>query len=301
MPLLSRPPVARFAARALQRAVRRVDRAPLERFPEYPRNVRALTIPSSVAPAPATAYWPPDGRTAPQAVHVNLHGGGFVMGDPRWDDALCRLVAAEAGVVVVNVDYAVAPQHPFPQPPQQVFEVLDWIRCNGSKTGWDGNRISVGGQSAGGNLAAAACRLALERGYPDIRLQVLHYPALDMATPNTDKPTPLSRPALRPWMGRLFNAAYIPPGQQRTDRLVSPAHPSDVAALDGIAPSLMITAEQDLLRREGRLYADRLHGVGALAEHHDVVGVDHGYDMTDAARAREVYTLIAEHVRRIAG
>lgn len=298
MSLLSRPPVARLAARVLQRAARRADRAPLDRFPEHPRRVRALTIPTSVAPAPVTAYLPARERTGPPAVHVNLHGGGFVMGDPRWDDALCRLVAAEAGVAVLNVDYAVAPQHPFPQPPEQVFEVLDWVRHSGAASGWDGSRLSVGGQSAGASLAAAACRLAFERGYPDVRLQVLHYPPLDLATPTADKPSPLSRPALRPWMGEIFNAAYVQPSERLTDRLVSPAHPSDTAQLDGIAPALLITAEQDLLRREGARYADRLRAAGALAEHHEVSGVDHGYDMTDAERSREVYSLIAEHVRR---
>ncbi|MBE9375302.1 alpha/beta hydrolase fold domain-containing protein [Saccharopolyspora sp. HNM0983] len=296
MSVLSRPPVARLAARAMQRATRLADRAPLHRFPEFPRRVRALTVPNSVAAAPAVAYLPAD-TSAPPPVHVNLHGGGFVLGDPRWDDALCRLVAAEAGVAVVNVDYALAPRHPFPQPPQQIFEILGWIARHGAEQGWDGARITVGGQSAGANLAAAAARLALERGGPDIALQVLHYPPLDLVTPTADKPTPLARPALRPWMGEIFNASYVPPSQRFTDRLASPAHPADTAALHGIAPALVITAEYDLLREEGVRYAERLRAAGALVELHEVAGADHGYDMADVDRAREVYSLIAARLR----
>ncbi|GKQ38828.1 alpha/beta hydrolase [Streptomyces sp. A012304] len=306
MSLLARPAVATRAAKTMQALTRLAGRradgpgstaAWQARFPELPRDVRRLTVPTSVAPAPVTVYAPPGGPDGPP-VHVNFHGGGYVMSMPEMDDALCRFLAAEAGVVVVNVKYVVAPQHPFPAPPTQAYEVVRWVAEHGAEQGWDGNRLTVGGQSAGGGLAAAVARQALERGGPSIALQVLHYPPLDLATPAKDKRAAVAKPMLRPWMADVFDTSYVPDPRERADRLVSPAHASDTDDLRGIAPALVITAEHDLLRAEARAYAARLEGVGALAGRHDVLGADHGYDTKDDERAREVYGLIASHVRR---
>ena len=168
-----------------------------------------MTIPTSVAPARAVVYLPASRRPAP-AVHVNFHGGGYVMSMPEPDDGLCRFLAAEAGVVVVNVEYVVAPQHPFPAPPRQAFEVVRWVAEHGAEHGWDGGRLTVGGQSAGGGLAAAVARQALEQGGPAIALQVLHYPPLDLATSAKDKRAAVAKPMLRPWMAEIFDASYVP-------------------------------------------------------------------------------------------
>jgi acetyl esterase len=99
-------------------------------------------------------------------------------------------------------------------------------------------------------------------------------------------------------MGEVFDGAYAPDPADRADPLVSPAHPSDTADLTGIAPALVITAALDRLRAEGERYARRLERAGALAEYHDVPGVDHGYDMRDTENARGVYDLIVRYVRR---
>ncbi|WP_307835344.1 alpha/beta hydrolase fold domain-containing protein [Streptomyces adelaidensis] len=141
-------------------------------------------------------------------------------------------------------------------------------------------------------------RQALEEAGPAIALQVLHYPPLDLATAARDKRAAVAKPVLRPWMADIFDSAYIPDRKQRADRLASPAHPSDTADLKAIAPAFVVTAEHDLLRAEGVAYADRLRTAGALVGHHDVTGADHGYDNTDEDKAREVYPLIAEQVRR---
>ncbi|MCZ4516484.1 alpha/beta hydrolase fold domain-containing protein, partial [Streptomyces sp. ActVer] len=171
-------------------------------------------------------------------------------------------------------------------------------------------------QSAGGGLAAAVARQALEArraghaqpaggeerngsaGVPSIALQVLHYPPLDLATDARDKRAAVAKPMLRPWMADVFDSAYVPDPRRRTDPLVSPAHPSDTADLTGIAPAFVVTAEYDLLRAEGVRYAERLREAGALLDHYDVPGADHGYDQKDAETARGVYALIAAHVRR---
>lgn len=309
MSLLALPAVATLVAKAMQRVTVMADRrsggpgsaaASHARFPEYPRKVRALTIPTSIAPARATVYLPANDEPAPP-VHVNFHGGGYVMTLTEPDDPLCRFLAAEAGAVVINVDYVVAPQHPFPAPPRQAYEVVRWVAEHGVEEGWDGGRLSVGGQSAGGGLAAAVARQALEEGGPSLALQVLHYPPLDLATGARDKRAAIAKPMLRPWMADVFDTSYVPDVRRRGDRLVSPAHPSDDADLTGIAPALVITAEYDLLRAEGARYAERLRGVGALVEHHEVAGADHAYDGNDDEKAREVYGIIARRVVEATG
>ncbi|MFI6493211.1 alpha/beta hydrolase [Streptomyces sp. NPDC050564] len=306
MSLLARPAVASFAATSMQRLALLADRrsggrgsaaASHSRLPEFPRSVSELKIPTSVADARVVVYLPTT-EGPPPPVHVNFHGGGYVMSQTEIDDPLCRFLAAEAGVAVINVDYVVAPQHRFPAPPRQAFEVVRWIAGHGGEHGWDGSRLSVGGQSAGGGLAAAVARQALEEGGPSIALQVLHYPPLDLATSDKDKRAAIAKPLLRPWMAEVFDTSYVPDPRRRTDRLVSPAHPSDTADLSGIAPALVITAEFDLLKAEGERYAERLRQAGALVEYHDVPQADHGYDVNDDVKAREVYALIARHVRR---
>lgn len=303
MSLLSHPRMAALAARALQRAVRlgarRADADARARWPELPRRSRELRIPTSVGTAAAVVYLP--ATDGPSPVHVNFHGGGYVLASTELDDPLCRYLAAEAGVTVVNVDYVVAPQHPFPAAPHQAYEVVRWVAEHGTEQGWDGDRLTIGGQSAGGALAAAVARLALERGGPPIALQVLHYPPLDLATSATDKSALAEKPMLRPWMAEVFDGSYVPDLRQRTDRLVSPANPADTADLTGIAPALVVTAELDLLRDEGDRYADRLRLADALVQHHVVPGADHGYDGDDHDLARQVYALIAEKVRAAAG
>lgn len=297
MSVLSRPAVAALAAKAMQRAVATRHRPPLDRFPEFPRRTTELTVPTSIAPARAVLHLPADTDPNPP-LHINFHGGGFVLGLLELDDPLCRLIAAEAGVAVLNVDYVLAPQHPFPAAPRQAFEVTRWAAEHGAQHGWDGSRLSVGGQSAGGSLAAAVARQAFEQGGPSIALQALHYPVLDLAAAPGDKRSALPRPALRPWMGEMFNAAYLPDRSRRADRLASPAAPTDTADLTGIAPALIVTAEFDGLSPEGERYAGRLRDVDALAQHHVVAGADHGYDVDDADAAREAYRLIACHIRQ---
>jgi acetyl esterase len=300
MSLLARPAVAALAAKAIQRltslAGSRIAATARGTFPEFPRDTLELTVPTSIAPARVVVYRPAGGDPSPP-VHVNFHGGGYVMADPEVDDPLCRHLAATAGVVVANVDYVVAPQHRFPAPPRQAYEVVRWISGHGAEHGWDGARLTVGGQSAGGGLAAAVARLALEEHGPAIALQVLHYPPLDLSVGAAGKKALSAKPMLRPWMAEIFDSAYVPDPRERADRLASPAGAADTADLTGIAPALVVTAELDLLRAEGKRYAERLRQAGSLVEHHDVSGADHGYDVKDTGRAREVYALIARHIK----
>jgi acetyl esterase len=299
MSIFTRPRVAAAAARLIQGATVAGGTAAAKkagaRLPEFAARTETIEIPTSVGPATVTVYRREPSEGAPP-VHVNLHGGGYVIGLTSTDDPACRILANLSGSVVLNIDYVVAPQHPFPEPPQQVYEVVEWVAAHGDEHGWDGSRLTIGGQSAGGGLAAAAARLSWEKKGPKIALQVLHYPPLDLSVSAGTKGSPIAKPALRPWMGDLFDTAYAPDPATRTDRLMSPAGAADSVMLTGIAPALVISAGNDILRDEARRYADRLDAVGALVEYREIAGVDHGYDMGDDVRARESYTLIAERI-----
>ncbi|WP_344682632.1 alpha/beta hydrolase [Saccharopolyspora taberi] len=271
------------------------------RFGEVPGRTRSLEVPTRHGNVPCTVYRPPSGD-AGTGVYVNLHGGGFVVEHPEQDDPWCRYLAAKAGVAVLNVDYAVAPQHRFPVAVEQAFDVVTWAARG--EHDWDGSRLCVGGQSAGGSLASAAARLAWENGGPRIALQVLQYPPLDLVTHLRDKSSTVDKPVMRPWMSDVFDRAYVPDPAVRRDRLVSPAWGANAEGLAGIAPALIITCEFDRLREEAIRYAEALKAVGALAEHHDVPGTDHGYNILGfgtRAQTERTYDRIVDHVRRAVG
>jgi acetyl esterase/lipase len=297
---MSRPLVADTLARLVTAFVNPTPK-PSVRFIEIAGRIDEVTIPTRHGPADATIYRPEATGTKP-AVYVNIHGGGFVGGYREMDDPWCRFLAAHADVVVVNTDYVLAPRKRFPAPVEQLHDVLQW--ASAPQRDWDGGRLCVGGQSAGGNLSAAVARMALTDGGPAIALQVLHYPVLDLVTPTAEKKSTLgAKCVVKPWMDHVFNVAYVPERARRRDALVSPALDENADDIAGIAPALVVTAEYDRLCGEARRYADTLAAAGSLAEYYEVPSVDHGYNiMTDARDVtRQVYGRIAGHVHRAIG
>lgn len=297
MSILAKPIVADAVARLFSSTINPAPK-PGVRFPEITGSTTSAVIPTRHGDTAATVYWPKSDRV-PAGVYVNVHGGGFVVGHREQDDPWCRFLAAHANVVVVNTDYVLAPEHRFPAPVEQVYDVLVWAAA--AEPEWDGNKLCVGGQSAGGSLSAAAARLALEQGGPEIKLQMLHYAPLDLVTASKDKRSTLGDKAvMRPWMSEVFDTAYIPDPAQRRDRLASPAWGDNADDIKGIAPALIVAAEYDRLRDEAWQYAQKLDAVGALAQYHEVPGVDHGYNIMSNATdvTRGVYDMIAGHVSR---
>jgi acetyl esterase len=295
--ILTRQPVADLLAR-LFAAVVTARPKPGVQFTEITGRTTETSIETRHGRVAATVYHPMSSESKP-GVYVNVHGGGFVVGHREQDDPWCRFLAAHANVVVVNTDYVLAPHKRFPAPVEQIYDVLRW--ASAPERDWDGRRLCVGGQSAGGSLSAAAARMALESGGPAIALQVLHYPPLDLVTPASDKTSPLGAKAvLQPWMGAVFDTAYIPDRALRRHRFASPAWETNADDITGIAPALVVAAEFDRLRDEAKRYADKLAAAGALVEYIEVRGVDHGYNiMSDATDiTRQMYDRIAGHVAR---
>jgi len=270
---------ARLAARGLQLLAGQMMRptAALEVFGTDVPAPQPLLIPTAAGPVRSWVYRPRPGGDFPGSrlpVYVNFHGGGFVVRRPEYDDHICRALVAGTGCVVVNVDYDVAPQRPFPVAPRQAYGAVAWVVRHAREYGWDGSRLAVGGQSAGGNLAAGVCLRARETGAFAPDLQVLVYPPLDLLADPATKRSRAVRPVIPSRIARVFNGAYLRTQAQAADPLASPVFAPDLA---GLPPTLVITAELDPLRDEGDLYAVRLTEAGVPVVHRTMIGVDHGF------------------------
>ncbi|NEB03546.1 alpha/beta hydrolase [Streptomyces sp. SID13726] len=265
------------------------------RFTDIPRRTETLRVETGAGPVTCTVYRPPAGTDTPPPVYVNFHGGGFVVARPEQDDHICRRIAATAGCVVINVDYAVAPQRQFPVPVTQAYDVTAWVAANGTAGGWDGTRLAVGGHSAGANLTAAVCRLARERGDFAPRLQILDSAPLDQFADPATKRSVVAKPLLSPQLMRIFTAAYVPDPADRAHPLVSPALADDLA---GLPPALVVTAENDRLRDEGDAYAKALEAAGVPVTHRVFAGADHYFTHTGPVpTGKEAIDLMASTLR----
>ena len=212
----------------------------------------------------------PAGRGS-RPLHVFLHGGGWCVGDLDQRDPRCRTIAAGAGCVVASVDYRMAPENAYPAPLEDCYAALGWLVAQADGLGLDANRVSVGGESAGANLAALVALLARDRGGPPLVFQWLDVPATDLT---------LSQPSIdrlgtgygltRVDMERYI-AAYLR-DVDPADPYVSPLHGDD---LSGLPPALVMTTEYDPLRDDGLAYTQRLRDADVAVEHHDLDGLVH--------------------------
>ncbi|MET0495704.1 MAG: alpha/beta hydrolase [Actinoplanes sp.] len=217
-------------------------------------------------------------------VFVFLHGGGWTMGGLDSHDALCRRIADRSGCAVFSVDYRLAPEHPHPAPLEDVEKVLGYLRAEGASLGVDPSRLAIGGDSAGGQLATVAARRQRDAATP-LDYQVLIYPAIDPMTAS-ESYEELGEHGLDRASMRLAWETYVPDRAQRFSPDVAPLAVEDLA---GMPPTLLITAEYDVLRDEGADYADALLAAGVSVVHVRYAGVNHGFArklvLFDAARA----------------
>jgi acetyl esterase len=238
-------------------------------------SVSDRVIPGPAGDIPVRVYVPTD-EPGPRPVLVYFHGGGWVIGDLETHDGTVRALAGASGATVVSVDYRLAPEHPFPAAVDDCLAAVRWLADPGNATALeiDPGRLAVGGDSAGGNLAAVVAQQLRDDG-PAVRFQLLVYPVTDvrLSHPSIDQNADgyLLTKADMVW----FRGHYV--GDRGwTDPRVSPLLATD-AAVCGLAPALVITAEYDPLRDEGEAYAERLRaaGVAATATRYD--GMIHGF------------------------
>lgn len=235
-------------------------------------RVQELSIAVDDGEIPARLYVPEGGPGLPVMVH--FHGGGWVYLDLDTHDAYCRQLANRAGVAVLAVEYRKAPEHPFPTPVEDCYRALCWAASNAEDLGVDGNRVGVVGDSAGGNLAAAVTLMARDNGGPDIRLQVLTYPAVDAAMAHASIEENADAPLLgRPQM-KWFWQHYVPKGSDVHQARLSPLY---AESHENLPPAFISTAEFDPLRDEGEAYAKKLEAAGVEVDCRRYDGVFHGF------------------------
>ena len=285
------PPYHTVAAHVARR-IYRDTRSVLAPKPPEVAEVRLLVLSDSVA---ARMYRPVAGEELPALVF--FHGGGWTIGDLDTHDVVCRQLAVGARCAVFSVDYRLAPEQPFPAAVDDCFEATRYLHENAAKLGIDPARIAVGGDSAGGNLAAVVALMARDQGAPPLAYQLLIYPATDQrcAFPSHERNGTgylLTKEGIR-----FFRSGYLPDEKDRTDWRASPLLAASHADLP---PAFVLTAGYDPLLDEGRAYAERLSKAGVEVTYREYADMVHGFvlfgGVVDAANAA-----VAECCERLRG
>jgi acetyl esterase len=240
-----------------------------------PRDVAVGKIENFFIPGPggeirARAY-APIAAVGPQPTLIFFHGGGFVAGGVETHDGLCRQLAAEGGFKVVAVDYRLAPEHPYPAAVEDAWAASQWIEQNAAQLGVDAGRLAVGGDSAGGMLAAIVTQKAKEKGGLRFAYQLLMFPNTQFGGDTSS----LNEFAMGYFLERrtieYFMDLYLPPGTDKNAPAVSPLRAKDFS---GLPPAYVMLAGYDPLHDEGLAYAEKLRAAGVkvtIADYPDMV------------------------------
>lgn len=230
----------------------------------------------------------------PLPCHVYFHGGSFWLGTLDHFDPICRGLAEDVGCVVVSVGYRLAPEHQFPTAPEDCFAALCWVVEHATQLGVDPTRVSAGGVSAGGNLAAVVALMARDRGGPSLVLQVLEIPITDLATLE-----PLNLPAegvTLPSGKEVVLRYYLSAPSDANNPYASPLCASDLRSLP---PALVMCAEYDPLAAEGAAYARRLAAAEVPVDYRCWSGQFHGSQPMAALIPKEAAEYQAQVVRAL--
>jgi acetyl esterase len=207
---------------------------------------------------------------------VFYHGGGFVIGDLETHDDLCRCLANGAGCRVVAIDYRLAPEHPFPAAVDDCWAATQYVAAHPKEFGIDASRLAVGGDSAGGNLAAVVSQLAKQSGGPSIKFQLLIYPVTQLGS--SQETVSMRENAKGYFLEKdgmdWFTRCYVSDTNHRLDPRVSPLLCKDLA---GLPPAYVITAGFDPLRDEGKDYADAMDKAGVSVTYVHYPSMVHGF------------------------
>jgi acetyl esterase len=274
MKAAGRPPLHTMAP-SEAREMSKLTRAAVQPDPPAMQSVETMRVPAPHGAIPVRVYKPltlPKTDLAPGLVFY--HGGGWVLGDLDGHDVVCKQIATAAGFVVVAVDYRLAPEHKFPAAVDDSIAAADWVARNAAKLGIDASRLFVGGDSAGGNLAAVVSMHARDNNGPAIRGQMLVYPVTDLAMTHASHQDPETSVLLTHEGMRWFRDHYLADHKQIDDWRVSPLRMSN---LNGLPPAFVITCGADPLHDEGEEFARRLKHAGNAVVHVDYPGQMHNF------------------------
>lgn len=269
----NRPPMESLTPQQGRLAFRAMREAMKQPVPEM-AQVRDLAA-SGPAGTIALRLYRSKGASAQNApCLIFFHGGGWVVGDLETHDNLCRSLADAFGGVTIAVDYRLAPEHKFPAAAEDAFAAVQWIAANADALGVSASKLAVGGDSAGGNLAAVAALMAARAGAPDLRAQVLIYPAVDMRL-NYDSYNRVGDGYTLTAASMLwFRDHYLNNAAEQTDWRASPLMANNLAATP---PALIVTAGLDPLCDEGEAYANALKQAGVATQFRCYSGQMHGF------------------------
>ncbi len=243
----------------------------------------------------------PHGAREKLPAMLYIHGGGWVAGGKETHDRLIRQLCVEAGVAVVFPEYGLSPDFKYPVPLEQCYAVLDYMCLNAIELGFDPDGFIVAGDSAGGNMATVMPMLARERGGPKILFQLLFYPVVDSAFDTKSYRDFTDGPVLTKKAMRYYWDSYLPEVDRREERNASPLRARE-EELEDQPPTLIITAENDVLRDEGEEYARRLDDAGVKVACVRMNGVVHDFVMLNAfahtAATRTAITLAVAEIKR---
>jgi acetyl esterase len=241
--------------------------------PDALGRVENLFAPGPAGDVPLRLYASEHGGLRPALVY--FHGGGFVFGNLDTHDAVCRALAKESGAVVIAVDYRLAPEHKFPAAVDDSYAATVWVAANAQRLGINAQRIAVGGDSAGGNLATVVAMRCRDAGGPALAAQVLIYPVTDVSSFETGSHRELGEGYFLTRAGmEWFTGHYLASADQKRHPEASPLLAPN---LSGLPPALVITAEFDPLRDEGEAYAQRLQQAGVAVTVSRYPGMIHGF------------------------
>ena len=273
------------------------------RFPDRVREPVARVdnriVAGSHGDLPVRLYWP-HLRATHHPVLVYFHGGGWVLGSLEAHDGICRALTNAAQCVVVSVDYRLAPEHPFPCGLEDCQTAVGWVRSVADELGVDRERMAVGGDSAGGNLAAVVANTDCPEKALPLCHQLLIYPVID-ARQRTESYRENAEGYLLTALGmKMFWDLYLNDASVGESPLASPVRTAD---LTGLPPATVLTAQYDPLRDEGEIYAERLRAAGNQVVLRRWDGVFHGFvGFADRlTKAQEAIQFSAQRLRESFG
>lgn len=228
-------------------------------------------VPGPAGPIPIRVYTPTAGDRLPGLIY--FHGGGFVLGTLDSADRPCRELAHLSGRVVVSVDYRLAPEHPFPAAVDDAYAAARDVVEHADEFGIDAGQVAIGGESAGGNLAAVTALRSRQRGGPSLSFQLLIYPQVDFTDDSPSMREFAAGHFITSELLAYFERHYFRSAQERSHPDASPLH----AELHGLPPAFILTAECDPLRDQGEAYAKKLERAGVAVQLKRYAGMFHPF------------------------